>query len=182
MPKLEELLRLVNESSSRTARIQALAAKMDTHTLDDYDANLLSAHLESAKVFPTKDPKQEKGSILAFASADIGGCFAVNGIKIVEGKEGPFVAMPNQMGKDKQRRDICFPTTSAMREALNTVVMDAYRDVLEQQATRAAQAVERLSERSAAKPSLHGALQDAKREAAARPAPDTQRTADKGER
>ena len=46
MPKLEELLRLVNESSSRTARIQALAAKMDTHTLDDYDANLLSAHLE----------------------------------------------------------------------------------------------------------------------------------------
>ena len=45
MPKLEELLRLVNESSSRTARIQALAAKMDTHTLDDYDANLLSAHL-----------------------------------------------------------------------------------------------------------------------------------------
>ena len=46
MPKLKELLRLVNESSSRTARIQALAAKMDTHTLDDYDANLLSAHLE----------------------------------------------------------------------------------------------------------------------------------------
>ena len=45
MPKLEELLRLVNEASSRTARIQALAAKMDTHTLDDYDANLLSAHL-----------------------------------------------------------------------------------------------------------------------------------------
>lgn len=80
----------------------------------------------TAKVFPVKDPKMEKGSILAFASADIGGCFAVTGIKIVEGKEGPFVAMPNQMGKDKQRRDICFPTTSAMREALNTVVMDAY--------------------------------------------------------
>ena len=46
MPKLEELLWLVNEASSRTARIQALAAKMDTHTLDDYDANLLSAHSE----------------------------------------------------------------------------------------------------------------------------------------
>ena len=25
----------------------------------------------SAKVYPTKDPKQEKGSVLAFASADI---------------------------------------------------------------------------------------------------------------
>ena len=52
----------------------------------------------SAKVYPTKEPKQEKGSILAFASADIGGCFAVTGIKIVEGKDGPFVAMPSSEG------------------------------------------------------------------------------------
>ena len=136
----------------------------------------------SAKVYPTKDPKHEKGSILAFASADIGGCFAVTGIKIVEGKDGPFVAMPNQMGKDKKHHDICFPTTSAMREALNTVVMDAYRDVLEQQATRAAQAVERLSERSAAKPSLRGALQSAMRDVSARPPQEGQRTAEQGAR
>ena len=135
----------------------------------------------SAKVYPTKDPKQEKGSVLAFASADIGGCFAVTGIKIVEGKDGPFVAMPSQFGKDKQHHDICFPTTSAMREALNTVVMDAYRDVLEQQATRAAQAVERLSERST-KPSLRGALQNAMKDVASRPPQEGQRTAEQGAR
>ena len=135
----------------------------------------------SAKVYPTKDPKQGKGSILAFASADIGGCFAVTGIKIVEGKEGPFVAMPSQFGKDKQHHDICFPTTSAMREALNTVVMDAYRDVLEQQAARAAQAVERLSERSA-KPSLRGALQNAMKDVATRPPQEGQRTMEQGAR
>lgn len=135
----------------------------------------------SAKVYPTKDPKQEKGSVLAFASADIGGCFAVTGIRIVEGKEGPFVAMPNQMGKDKKHHDICFPTTSAMREALNTVVMDAYRDVLEQQAARAAQAVERLSERSA-KPSLRGALQNAMKDVAPRPPQEGQRTMEQGAR
>ena len=136
----------------------------------------------SAKVYPVKDPKQEKGSTLAFASADIGGCFAVTGIKIVEGKEGPLVAMPSQFGKDKQHHDICFPTTSAMREALNTVVMDAYRDVLEQQAVRAAQAVERLSERTAAKPSLRGALQSAMRDVASRPPQEGQRTAEQGAR
>ena len=135
----------------------------------------------SAKVYPTKDPKQEKGSVLAFASADIGGCFAVTGIRIVEGKEGPFVAMPSQFGKDKQHHDICFPTTSAMREALNTVVMDAYRDVLEQQAARAAQAVERLSERSA-KPSLRGALQNAMKDVATRPPQEGQRTMEPGAR
>lgn len=135
----------------------------------------------SAKVYPTKDPKQEKGSILAFASADIGGCFAVNGIKIVEGQDGPFVAMPNKFGKDKQHHDICFPTTSAMREALNTAVMDAYRGVLEQQATRAAQAVERLSERSA-KPSLRGALQNAMKDVASRPPQEGQRAMEQGAR
>ena len=135
----------------------------------------------SAKVYPTKEPKQEKGSILAFASADIGGCFAVTGIKIVEGKDGPFVAMPSQFGRDKQHHDICFPTTSAMREALNTVVMDAYRGVLEQQATRAAQAVERLSERSA-KPSLRGALQNAMKDVASRPPQEGQRAMEQGER
>ena len=136
----------------------------------------------SAKVYPTKDPKQEKGSVLAFASADIGGCFAVTGIKIVEGKDGPFVAMPSQFGKDKQHHDICFPTTSAMREALNTVVMDAYRGVLEQQATRAAQAVERLSERSAAKPSLRGALQNAMKDVATRPPQEGHRAMEQGAR
>ena len=135
----------------------------------------------NARVFPAKDPKQEKGSILAFASADIGGCFAVTGIKIVEGKEGPFVAMPSQFGRDKQHHDICFPTTSAMRETLNTAVIDAYRGILEQQATRAAQAVERLSERSQ-KPSLRGALQSAMKDVAARPPQEGQRTAEQGAR
>ena len=136
----------------------------------------------SAKVYPTKDPKLEKGSILAYASVDLGGCFAVNGIKIVEGKDGPFVSMPSQKGRDGKFRDICFPTTKEMRTAINTVVMDAYQNLLEQQADLAAQAVQRLAERSA-KPSLHGALKEAIRESAEqRPAPAPARTADHGAR
>ena len=136
----------------------------------------------SARVYPVNDPKQEKGSILASVSVDLGGCFAVTGIKIVEGKDGPFVAMPQRMGRDKKFRDICFPTTAAMREAINTVVRDAYRGELEQQADRAAQAVERLSGRNAEKPSVRQALQNAAREAAARPAPAVSRAMDQGAR
>ena len=136
----------------------------------------------SARVYPVNDSKQEKGCVLANASVDLGGCFAVTGIKIVEGKEGPFVAMPQRMGRDKKYRDVCFPTTAAMREAINTVVMDAYRGELEQQAVRAAQAVERLSGRNAEKPSVRETLQHAAREAAARPAPAVTRTMDQGAR
>ena len=135
----------------------------------------------SATVYPVKAPKMEKGSVLAFANVDLGGCFAVSGIKIVEGKDGPFVSMPSQKGKDGKFHDICFPTTAEMRAAINTVVMDAYQNVLEQQATLAAQAVERLAERNA-RPSVRGALKDAVKESAERPAPAPSRTADKGAR
>ena len=69
-----------------------------------------------------------------------------------------------------------------MREAINTIVMDAYRGELEQQADRAAQAVERLSGRNAEKPSVRQALQNAAREAAARPAPAVSRAMDQGVR
>lgn len=154
---------------------------MDENRIPDSGAPTPMLPNMSAKVNLAKAPKQEKGSILAYASVDLGGCFAVTGIKIVEGKEGPFVAMPSQMGRDKKFHDICFPTTPEMREAVNAVVMDAYRDVLEQQATLAAQAVERLSERSA-KPSLRGALKDAAKESAERPAPAPARAVDHGAR
>ncbi len=79
---------------------------------------------------------------------------------------------------DERRAYVCFPTTAAMREAINTVVMDAYRGELEQQAVRAAQAVERLSGRNVEKPSVRQALQDAAREAAARSSPAADRTMD----
>ena len=51
MPNLEELLRLVNEASSRTARIKTLTAKMNAAhepESDDYGAELMSANLEIA--------------------------------------------------------------------------------------------------------------------------------------
>ena len=147
---------------------------MDENRTPDAGTEIPTLPNMSAKVYPTKEGKREKGSILAFASVDLGGCFAVNGVKIVEGKEEPFVAMPSQMGRGKKFHDICFPTTAEMRTAINTVVMDAYQNVLEQQATLA-------TDRSA-KPSLRGALKGAARESAERPAPTPARTADHGAR
>ena len=135
----------------------------------------------SAKVNLVKDPKQQKGNVLGYASVELGGCFAVTGIKIVEGKDGPFAAMPSQIGRDKKYHDICFPTTAEMRVAVNDIVMDAYRGALEQQAALAAQAMEQLAERSA-KPSVRDALRSAARESAERPAQAPTRTIDHGAR
>ena len=37
-----------------------------------------------------------KGPILADASVNLNGCFAVRGVQVKEGKNGPFVSMPSR--------------------------------------------------------------------------------------
>lgn len=73
----------------------------------------------------------QKGNTLGYASLTINGCFAVNGIRIMNGENGPFAAMPGRKDKDGNYRDICFPTTKELREEINSLVVDAYYAELE---------------------------------------------------
>ena len=63
-----------------------------------------------ANVYPVE---QGKGNLLAFASVTLGGCFAIHDLRVMDGKNGPFVAMPSKMGKDKQYHDTCFHSADA---------------------------------------------------------------------
>ena len=107
------------------------------------------------KVYPVQKEK-DKSSLLAFANVTVGGCFAVTDVRVMNGKNGPFVAMPSKKGRDGKFHDTCFPTTAAMREKLNTAVMGEYQRVTQ-------------------KESVRGAIQSGQREAAARPAPEAAR-------
>ena len=61
-------------------------------------------------------PPGSQGGTRAIASATIAGCFAVRGIKIVEGgKDGLFVSMPSRKTQDGYK-DICFPVTAEFRK------------------------------------------------------------------
>lgn len=133
-----------------------------TATMDNKDT-VQNALDISVKIYPQED----KGKLLAFASATIGGCFAVNGIRLMDSDKGMFVSMPQNKGNDGKYHDICCPTTKEMRKALDAAVLGEYG---------------KTQEKAAEKPSLRGALQSAAKEAAARPAPDTQKSADKGAR
>ena len=119
------------------------------------------------KIFFPKDPDKDHGKLLAFASINLGGVFAVNNIRIYDTDKGPFVSMPSTKGQDGKYHDICCPTTKEMRQALNAAVLGAYQ-----------------KEKEVARPSVRGAIKEANKEAASRPAPEQQakRTADKGER
>lgn len=90
-----------------------------------------------------------RGPILADASVNLNGCFAVRGIQVREGKNGPFVSMPSRQVRGEYR-DICFPTTSAFKQTFNQAVLDAYRMEL----------VQALSQRQEEQPEQSGPAMD----------------------
>ena len=70
------------------------------------------------------------GNCRAHASVNINGCFAVRGIKIVEGgKDGLFMSMPSRKTQDGYK-DICFPVTEEFRNELKQAVLGAYGEAL----------------------------------------------------
>lgn len=75
-------------------------------------------------------PPGQQGGIRAYASATIDGCFAVRGIKVVEGgRDGLFVSMPSRKTMDGYK-EVCFPVTAEFRNELHNAVLDAYQQAL----------------------------------------------------
>ena len=80
---------------------------------------------------------REESSIKAIASVNIGGAFAMHGIKVIDSYKGMFVSMPSESYTDrdgnKQYKEICHPINGAARNELVQKVQDAYRQALEEQ-------------------------------------------------
>lgn len=75
-------------------------------------------------------PPGQQGGTRAYASATIDECFAVRGIKVVEGgKDGLFVSMPSRKTVDGYK-EVCFPVTAEFRDQLHSAVLDAYQQAL----------------------------------------------------
>lgn len=75
-------------------------------------------------------PPGQLGGTRACASATIDGCFAVRGIKVVEGgRDGLFVSMPSRKAQDGYK-EVCFPVTAEFREQLHGAVLDAYHQAI----------------------------------------------------
>ena len=66
------------------------------------------------------------GNLRAFCDLEIGP-FLVKGLRVVEGKNGLFVSMPQQQGKDGNWYDTVFPLTKEMREQVSQLVLGAYQ-------------------------------------------------------
>lgn len=83
------------------------------------------------------------GSVLANASVTLNGCFAVRGIKVINGENGPFVSMPSYKGRDGYK-DVCFPCTKEFHQQFSDTVVTAYRQELSQLPQRQQEAPQEL--------------------------------------
>ncbi len=72
----------------------------------------------------------------ALVSVTINGDLAVHDIKIIEGPERLFVAMPSRKDENGTFRDIAHPITPGARKTLEDAILERYRTYLEEQAEK----------------------------------------------
>ena len=73
---------------------------------------------------------EEEGRLKAVVSVTFDGEFVVHDMKIIEGDNGLFVAMPSRKSSDGVYRDIAHPINSQMRGVLQEAILERYQQEL----------------------------------------------------
>ena len=72
--------------------------------------------------------KTDKSKIKASASITIDDCFVVHDIKVIEGNEGYFIAMPSRKTGEGEYKDIAHPIKTETREELIKLILAAFEE------------------------------------------------------
>ena len=80
-----------------------------------------------------------EGKMKAIASVTFDNAFAVHDVKVIEGPEKLFVAMPSRRTPDGECRDIAHPINSDMRNMLESKVLAAYDAIEDEPAPETAE-------------------------------------------
>ena len=75
----------------------------------------------------------------ALVSITVDNDFAVHDIKVIEGDDRLFVAMPSRKEENGTFRDIAHPITATARKTLEDAILQAYQDYLAQKEKNAGQ-------------------------------------------
>ena len=67
-----------------------------------------------------------EGSLKAYVDLAIGESFLIKGLRVVKGKNGVFVSMPRQQGKNGKWFDSVTAMTPQTKKEVDQVVMEAY--------------------------------------------------------
>ena len=67
-----------------------------------------------------------EGSLKAFCDVAVGNLLVIRGVRVVEGRAGPFVSMPRQQNKDGKWYDSIVPLSKPMWTDMSRLVLGAF--------------------------------------------------------
>lgn len=82
-------------------------------------------NITEIKVYPVNEDK-----LKAYVTVTFDNSFVVRDLKIIQGNNRLFVAMPSRRMKDGSFRDVVHPSNSEMRDLLEKSIFDKYNEVL----------------------------------------------------
>ncbi|HUU02291.1 MAG TPA: septation regulator SpoVG [Myxococcota bacterium] len=82
--------------------------------------------ITEVRVFPVNEEK-----LKAYATITFDRCFVVRDLKVIQGNNGLFVAMPSKKRKDGTFKDTAHPLNTETREKIEAAVLQEYRGELE---------------------------------------------------
>jgi stage V sporulation protein G len=65
----------------------------------------------------------------AIATITFDDCFVVRDIKVIDGQNGLFVAMPSRKSADGQFRDVAHPIRQEFREAIEKRIIEVFKEL-----------------------------------------------------
>lgn len=82
------------------------------------------------KIKATVYPNNESNTNLkAMVILEVEDCLVINSVKIVEGKKGLFVSMPQYKDKNGDYKDIVYPNSKEKRNSLTALILAEYEKV-----------------------------------------------------
>ena len=72
--------------------------------------------------------KKDDSKLKGVASVTFDDCFVVHDIKVIEGNEGYFIAMPSRKTADGEYKDIAHPIKTETREQLIKAILTAFEE------------------------------------------------------
>ena len=82
--------------------------------------------ITEVKVFPVNEDR-----LKAYVTITLDECFVIRDLKVIQGTQGLFVAMPSKKRKDGQFRDIAHPLNQETRSMIEEAVFNEFKREVE---------------------------------------------------
>ena len=70
----------------------------------------------------------DNGPMKAFVDLNINDLIVIKGLRVVQGRQGLFVSMPQEQGKDKRWYDSIRCLNDGIKNTINEMVLQAYHE------------------------------------------------------